>query len=166
MGRSSILLAAAVAFLSSLTLGCSEDSCGGRYRLGDSLPSAEAQLVLHAAEDVNGFTGRRAIVIGPTERCSVEAKAVGPHPEGGMILGRRQRDEGVWLDLASIRQDDSVRDEASYRDLVRVIATHEFLHAAGMNHHGGTGVMNGGPNADARFTAQDHEACVDDGACE
>jgi hypothetical protein len=61
---------------------------------------------------------------------------------------------------------ESARNELLYLALLRVIATHEFLHAAGMDHHQGPGMMNGGPNADAEFTTEDRAACFEQGACD
>lgn len=131
-----------------------------------NFPSAERVLVMQALHDVNSFTGQESIVLDPSAQCSIVARSIGPHPDGGPILGRRQQDEGVWLDLESIRNRDDVGgDPDRYRALVRVVATHEFLHAVGLDHHKGEGIMNSAANPENVFTAADREECRSVGLC-
>lgn len=163
--------ACVVGLLAASLVGCSEDTCGARYRMGDSVPEAERGLVMAAAFQANAFLAEhgseKRVVIDPSAQCTIEARYVGPHPDGsGPILGRRQRDEGVWLDLESMRNSKDVDgNDERYARLVVNLAIHEFLHAVGMDHHEGPGIMNSALNPNSAFTDEDLAACRADGVC-
>lgn len=141
--------------------GCSTDCDGSFYFNGSSFSASDEIAIKAAALDVNAFTGRTAITIGPGGRCPIDEDNL--IDEGGDAIWRGLG--RIEFDLNRLRSRCEGQCGDDYSKHVTLVATHEFLHSLGMKHHDGPGVMNHHPKDDAVLSQADKDECIRVGAC-